>query len=164
MVPGGPNGFYVKPSMLANISSMLQQGIGAYQNHKLDGDQTALDKNSMDAFNQQSSHLNDQVRNADQDGIENTAESQRFANRAQTAASMGSGVDAGQIVGRSPANSDMPLPPLQNAMPPAPMGCTNASRPSTNATGTTSNASADASASAGSVSHASGKSVRCKSS
>ena len=34
VVPGGPNGFYVKPSPLAQLSSTLQQGIGGLLEEK----------------------------------------------------------------------------------------------------------------------------------
>jgi hypothetical protein len=59
VVPGGPNGFYVRPSALSGLAAVLQQGLGGYLNHKVDEDQKALDANSQAALAYQFQHLRD---------------------------------------------------------------------------------------------------------
>ena len=58
MVPGGPNGFYVAPSLGEHLSAALQKVLGAYMVGKADDAQKDVDKNSAEAFKFQLDAMN----------------------------------------------------------------------------------------------------------
>lgn len=99
MVPGGPNGFYVAPSMLAQMTPAIQAMIGAYMQNNADKSQGALDKQSQDEFAKQFNGLGAPVRDPNQDGVEAAAQMQRESNRM-------TGPEAGQMTGDGQSASD----------------------------------------------------------
>lgn len=83
MTPGGAGnvGIYTKPSTGAMLASLLQKGLGAYNESQLNKAEDALPKLSQEAFSAQLNKLNDRVRDPLQDGVEANAELTREARR-----------------------------------------------------------------------------------